>query len=79
MPNVQKHISEFVTVGILLAVFMAVLAGLATGLTGEAANVVNSFITAVSSNLTLIGVVFLVIIAVWVMGYVNSLKSATKG
>lgn len=76
--SVANHISEFVFIGILLAVFLAVLTGLSTGLTGPAGNVIDAFITAISSNTTLIGVVFLVIVAVWVMSYVKSLQHQTK-
>ena len=75
----QKNISEFVYIGILLAVFMAVLSAIDTSLTGTAAQVVNAFETAISANLLLVGVVFLVIIAVWVLGYVQEMQKKTKG
>lgn len=78
MSRAANNISEYVYVGILLAVFAAVLASIYTGLTGVAANIVNTFLNGISGNIGLVTVVFLVIVAVWVLGYVRELQK-TKG
>ena len=72
MVNMSKGIGEFVGAGVALGIGLAILGGVAENLTGNAQVGVEAVISAITGNLGLLGVAFLVLIAAVAWHYYKS-------